>query len=243
MMTVSQVSELAGVSVRTLQYYDKIGLLEPSSVTEAGYRLYDDTALERLEQILLFRELEFPLKDIQAILDSPGFDREKALSQQIKLLEMKRQHLDDIISFARGIKLIGVRAVDLSIFNTSKIEEYKAKAREEWGDTDAYKEYSEKAQGRSPEDEASINERFMNVFAAFGQMRNEPADSDKVQAQVGVLKDFITENFYTCTNEILSSLGNAYASGGEFTENIDKAAGKGTASFTAEAIAVYCKNN
>ena len=79
MMTVSQVSELAGVSVRTLQYYDKIGLLEPSSVTEAGYRLYDDTALERLEQILLFRELEFPLKDIQAILDSPGFDREKAL--------------------------------------------------------------------------------------------------------------------------------------------------------------------
>ena len=77
MRTVHEVSRLAGVSIRTLQYYDRIGLLHPSGYTEAGYRLYDDTDLERLQHILLFRELEFPLKDIKAILDSPGFDKTK----------------------------------------------------------------------------------------------------------------------------------------------------------------------
>lgn len=78
MMTVSEVSRLTGVSIRTLQYYDKIGLLHPSGHTEAGYRLYDDTALAALQQILLFREMEFPLKDIRQIMTQPGFDREKA---------------------------------------------------------------------------------------------------------------------------------------------------------------------
>lgn len=86
MKTVNQVSKLTGVSIRTLHYYDEIGLLHPSAVTEAGYRLYDDTALERLQHIMLFRELEFPLKDIKDILNSSHFDRNKALEQQIELL-------------------------------------------------------------------------------------------------------------------------------------------------------------
>lgn len=77
MMTVHEVSKLAGVSIRTLQYYDKIGLLHPTGYTDAGYRLYDDADLERLQQILLFRKLEFPLKDIKAIINSPDFDRSK----------------------------------------------------------------------------------------------------------------------------------------------------------------------
>lgn len=75
MMTVNEVSKLTGVSIRTLQYYDKIGLLHPAKYTESGYRLYDDRALEKLQQILLFRELEFPLKDIKAIMDNPNFDQ------------------------------------------------------------------------------------------------------------------------------------------------------------------------
>ena len=85
MMTVNEVSKLTGVSIRTLQYYDRIGLLHPAKYTEAGYRLYDDTALERLQQILFFRELEFPLKDIREIVGSPGFDRSKA---QVTVLRM-----------------------------------------------------------------------------------------------------------------------------------------------------------
>lgn len=96
MMTVNEVSQLTGVSIRTLQYYDQIGLLHPAGRTKAGYRLYDDAALERLQQILLFRELEFPLREIQRILESPSFDWVKALDQQITLLTLKKQHLDDL---------------------------------------------------------------------------------------------------------------------------------------------------
>ena len=117
--------------MRTLQYYDKIGLLSPTELTDAGYRLYDNTALERLQQILLFRELEFPLKEIKAILYSPNYDSKKALSQQIELLELKKQHLENLINFARGIKMIGVRAVDFSAFDRTKIDEYAKKAREQ----------------------------------------------------------------------------------------------------------------
>ena len=96
MMTVNEVSKLTGVTIRALQYYDTIGLLPPTVYTEAGYRLYDDTALERLQQILLFRELEFPLKEIKKIIDAPDFDRNKALEQQIELLVMKKEHLENL---------------------------------------------------------------------------------------------------------------------------------------------------
>ena len=105
MMTVKEVSNLTGVSIRTLQYYDKIGLLHPAHRTQAGYRLYDDAALERLQQILLFRELEFSLEDIRKILKNPEFDREKALEQQITLLTLKKQHLEKLIALA-GKKLL-----------------------------------------------------------------------------------------------------------------------------------------
>ena len=96
MMTVNEVSKLAGVSIRTLQYYDSIGLLKPAEYTESGYRLYDDAAMERLQQILLFRELEFPLKEIKEIITRPDFDKQKALEQQIVLLTMKKEHLETL---------------------------------------------------------------------------------------------------------------------------------------------------
>ena len=101
MKTVKEVSAFTGVSVRTLHHYDAIGLLKPDAVTEAGYRLYGDTALARLQQILLFRELEFPLKEIKEILGSPDFDRDMALTQQLTLLTMKKQHLENLIELAR----------------------------------------------------------------------------------------------------------------------------------------------
>ena len=91
MKTVKEVSRLSGVSVRTLHHYDVIGLLKPSKLTEAGYRLYDNRALERLQLILLYRELRFPLEQIREILDSPGFDRDLALRQQIQLLQLQKE--------------------------------------------------------------------------------------------------------------------------------------------------------
>lgn len=241
MMTVKEVSKLTGVSVRTLQYYNKIGLLQPTKYTDSGYRLYDDTALERLQQILLFRELEFPLKEIKAILDSTNFDGKKALSQQIELLELKKQHLENLINFARGIKMIGVRAVDFTVFDRSKIDEYAKRTREQWGNTDAYKEFVEKTKDRTQEEDDRLAEEFMELFVEFGTMRNENPDSERVQLQVKKIQDYITEHLYTCTDTILASLGKMYAGGGELTDNIDKSCGSGTAEFVSQAIKIYCK--
>ena len=241
MMTVKQVSELTGVSIRTLRYYDEIGLLPPASHTEGGYRLYDDTALERLQQILLFRELEFPLKDIVRIVSSPDFDRKKALEQQIELLELKKQRLEYLIAFARGIKLIGVRTVDFSAFDRKKLDEYAKRAKEQWGNTPEYKELKEKESKRTPEEEQQLMERFMSLFAEFGELKKGSPESDDAQAMVKKLQNFITEHFYTCTDEILSGLGKMYTADSEFKENIDKAGGSGTADFAAAAIDAYCR--
>lgn len=147
MMTVHEVSKISGVSIRALHHYDKIGLLPATEVNSAGYRLYDDTALERLQHILLFRELEFSLKEIKDILDSPDFDRDKALEQQIHLLELRKEHIENLIDLARGIKMIGVKDMSFEAFDTRKIDEYAEQAKESWGKTDAYKEYEQKAAG------------------------------------------------------------------------------------------------
>ena len=241
MKTVNEVSKLTGVSIRTLQYYDSIGLLKPRGYTEAGYRLYDDTSLERLQQILLFKELEFPLKEIKEIIDAPNFDRNKALEQQIELLTMKKEHLENLINFARGIKMLGVKKMDFTVFDTKKIDEYSKRAKEQWGQTTEYKEFEEKAKEWTDEDQKDMMKDFMNIFAKFGQMKEMDPSCEEVQQQVKKLQDYITEHFYECSKEILSCLGKMYSGGGEFTENIDKVGGIGTAEFTDQAIEVYCK--
>ena len=240
MMTGNEVSKITGVSIRALQYYDTIGLLKPGRYTESGYRLYDDTALERLQQILLFRELEFPLKEIRQILDAPNFDREKALEQQIELLTMKKEHLENLINFAREIKRLGVKKMDFTVFDTKKLDEYAKRAREQWGKTEEYKEFEQKADARTKEEEHKIANDFMKIFVEFGAMKEQAPEADEVQRQVKKLQDYITEHYYNCTKTILSDLGKMYASGGEFTENIDKAGGEGTAEFSARAIEIFC---
>lgn len=240
MRTVNEVSKLTGVSVRTLHHYDAIGLLKPTTVTEAGYRLYDDTALERLQHILLFRELEFPLKDIREILESPNFDRGKALEQQITLLTLKKEHLENLIGLARGIKSIGVNKMDFTAFDTSKIDGYAAEAKATYGQTAEYKEFEEKSKGRTKEKTKKLNVQMMAMFTEFGTMRELLPDSKEVQAQVKKLQNFITEHFYTCSDEVLCGLGSMYAGGGEFTENINKTGGDGTAEFVFKAIRKYC---
>ena len=231
MMTVNEVSKLTGVSIRTLQYYDTIGLLKPIEYTESGYRLYDDTSLERLQQILLFKELEFPLKEIKKIIDAPNFDRNKALEQQIELLTMKKEHLENLISFARGIKGIGVKYMDFKVFDTTKIDEYSKRAKEQWGQTSEYKEFEEKTKNWTKDDEATVANEFMQLFVEFGQMKEMDPEDEQVQLQVRKLQDYITDHFYTCSDKILCGLGRMYAGGGELTENIDDVGGVGTAEF------------
>lgn len=241
MMTVNEVSKLTGVSVRTLHYYDEIGLLTPAVTTDAGYRLYDDTNLERLQQVLLFRELEFSLKDIKEIMDCPGFDRKKALSEQIMLLTLKKEYFENLISFARQIEITGGYNMNFKVFDRQKIEKYKADAKMAWGDTKAYREYEKKTADYSDEKQEFLARDMMNIFKEFGsKMKKSPADPD-VQELVKRLQDFITAHYYTCSKEILSSLGQMYAAGGEMTDNIDAAGGKGSAEFAAKAILEYFK--
>lgn len=237
LLTVHEVSELTGVSVRTLHFYHEKGLLYPAVTTDAGYRMYDDTNLERLQDIMLFRELEFPLKDIKTILDNPGFDREKALADQIRLLELKREHLDELIRFANGLQKKGERTMSFDAFDKKKIETYQKAAKEQWGHTEAYKEFEGKDAAKTEPQKNQEIKDFMDIFREFGELMHLDPSDPTVQAQVDKLQNFITEHYYKCTDQILAGLGQMYAAGGEMTDNIDAAGGKGCAVFTAKAIA------
>ena len=241
MKTVNEIAQLAHVSVRTLHHYDAIGLLKPTEVTEAGYRLYDDAALERLYLILLFRELEFPLKDIQGILDAPDFDRNRILEQQVELLKAKANHLQTLIHLANGIKLIGVKYLEFNNWDPKKIDEYQAQAETLYGKSEAWQEYTQKAKNRTKEQNKNINDKVMDFFVELGRIKHLSPDSTEAQTWVKELQTFFTEHFYTCTPQILKGLGEMYAGGGSMTENIDAAGGKGTGAFALEAIKVYCK--
>ncbi len=241
MKTVKEVSILTGVSVRTLHHYDAIGLLKPARVTEAGYRLYDDQALRRLQTILLLRQLEFPLKEIKEILDAPGFDPVEALEQQIQLLELRREQLDKLIQHARQLQETGGYFMKFDAFDNSKYDAYAAEAKERWGKTDAYKEFEKKTQGKSKAEMQSTGDGLMAIFAEIGAIRHLAPESKDAQALIAKLQAFISEHYYTCTPQILRGLGMMYIAGDSMTENIDKAGGPGTAEFAHKAIEVYTK--
>lgn len=242
MRTVKEISKITGVSVRTLHYYDAIGLLKPTKVTEAGYRMYDDTALSRLQNILLFRELQFPLKEIKVILDNPVFDPTEAIAQQIELLELQYKHIGELIAFAREIQNKGVTAMNFDVFDKNEIEKYKAEVKAKWGDTKAYQEYKQKDIAQNEGSYSKIANELMTIFSELGGLKYLTPDSDEVQSKISALQKFITDNYYACTNEILSGLGEMYVGDERFKNNIDKAGGDGTAEFVSRAITVYCSN-
>ena len=130
--------------------------------------------------------------------------------------------------------------MDFSAFDTKKIDEYSKQAKEQWGKTEAYKEFEEKSKDWTEDTAKDIAGNMMKLFVIFGGMKEKDPADDEVQAQVKRLQDYITEHFYNCTNEILFGLGKMYSAGGEFTENIDRAGGEGTAEFTTKAIEIYC---
>ncbi|MDD6481148.1 MAG: MerR family transcriptional regulator [Lachnospiraceae bacterium] len=237
MRTVKEVSELTGISVRALHYYDAIGLLKPTEVTDAGYRLYDDTALSRLQNILLFRELQFPLKEIKKILDSPEFNPAEVLEQQIKLLELQEKHIHEMICFAREIQEKGISHMGFDVFNRDEIDAYEKEIKERWGNTKAYEEYSVK---RKDENYDEVSRQLLGIFTEIGALRNHSPEEKAVQDKIAKLQQFITEHYYTCTNEILNGLGRMYVADERMKKNIDRAGGDGTAEFTQQAIMAYC---
>ncbi len=239
--TVQEVSSLSGVSVRTLHHYHKIGLLLPTEMTAAGYRLYDNAALQRLQSILLFRELQFPLREIKSILDNPDFDTKEALAQQIHLLELQRSHIEELIAFARTVQKEGVNHMDFTAFGKTEFSQYAQEVRERWGSTSAYQEYQQKTQHSTPQEQEKTGQQLLFLLASLGTLRHLSPTEHTVQEKVAELQGFITEHYYTCTNEILGSLGQMYLADRRMRDNIDRAGGDGTAEFASRAIAAYVK--
>ncbi len=239
-MLIKDFSELCGVSVRTLHYYDEIGLLKPFLVDElTGYRYYDEKSILRMQEIMFYRELDFSLKSIREILSSPDYDKKEALKEQKKLLIMKKERLERLIS---SIDSAEKGKVIMKAFDNSDFEKYKDEAREKWGSTDAYKEHREKTKNYSKGDFDALGERMdliMNEFSLCMKKDLSP-ESEEAQSLVRKLQDYITDNFYTCTKEILAGLGQMYVFDERFKNNIDKH-GDGTAQFISEAIKFYCK--
>lgn len=242
-MKISEVAKLSGVTVRTLHYYDEIGLLKPSDITEAGYRVYSNKDLETLQQILFFRELDFPLNEIKEIMTNPNYNKNEALNKHKEFLMEKRKRIDGLIALInKTIK--GDNIMSFKEFDNSKIEENKRKYSEEvknrWGNTDAYKEYEKKTSSYDKNSWTTINEEMIEILKEFADNSNEDPNSHIVQSLVEKWRAYITSNFYNCTKEILSGLGLMYIGDERFKENIDKY-GEGTAEFMAKAIEIYCE--
>lgn len=245
---VKEVAGLVGISVRTLHHYDQVGLLKPETVSPAGYRLYTDRDLERLQQILFYKEIGFSLQEIKEILDRPGFDRKQALRSHKELLLQKKKRLEDIIqtvdktidSIEGGTQM--EKNEMFEAFDMSAIEEHKAKyaeeARQRYG-SDIMDRTEQRTSAYTKEDWASIMTRWEEIYnKVIAAMDRGPADPE-VQEAVHELRQHITDYFYDCTPEIFRGLGDLYVQDERFTANIDKHK-EGLALFLRDAMHLYC---
>ena len=238
-MQIKEFAEFTGVSVRTLHYYDEIGLLVPAFVDKAtGYRFYDDNSVLRMQEILFYRELDFSLKSIGQILSSPDYDKNEALKQQKHLLILKKERLERLICAIDGA-MRGETV--MKMFDNREFEKHKAEAKEKWGKTEAYREHTERTGNYSGQKWKDLAEDMDRIMGAFARCKEENGTPDCAEAQelVKMLQDHITGNYYRCTNEILAGLGQMYTADERFRNNIDRH-GEGTAAFIREAIGVYC---
>ncbi len=243
-LQIKEFAELTGVSVRTLHYYDEIGLLKPSYVDEQnGYRFYDEASLERMQEMIFYRELDFSLKSIAEILASPNYDKQKALAEQKRLLTLKKDRLTRLIAALEQAEKgeITMSAFDNSEYETAR-QQYEDEAKQRWGGTNAYKESQAKTAGYSKGKWNDVHGGMNSIFAEFTECKNcgGSTDGDMAQRLVKKLQDYITANFYHCTNDILAGLGQMYVCDERFKNNIDSH-GEGTAEFVSEAIKIYCK--
>ncbi|MCY1038589.1 MerR family transcriptional regulator [Staphylococcus nepalensis] len=245
-MTVKGLADLVGISVRTLHYYDSINLLNPTSISESGYRLYSEGDLDKLQQILFFRELDFPLKKIKTMLDNPSFDQQAALKMHKKMLIEKRNGIDQMIQTIDQT-LLHLKG-ELSMTNEEKFKgfdfnktKYDKEAREKWGE-----KIVDKANNRinswSVKEKNAKSEAMNQIFKKFSELRTQSPGSKEVQANVQKWYNYLNSNIdYNYTLEVFKSLGGMYVTDARFTKNIDQF-GKGTAQLIKEAIDIYVEN-
>ena len=242
-MHIKEFADFTGVSVRTLHYYDEIGLLKPAATDkDNGYRYYNEENAERMFEILFLRELDFSLKGIKDILSSPDYNKKEAFRKQKELLLLKKSRLDRLISALEKAEKgeFDMKSLSNNEYENAK-KSYEKEVKEKWGHTDAYKESQEKTANYSKEKRNDTTDGLMAVFGEFAEIMKsgKDADSDEAIAIAEKLQAYITENFYTCTKEILSGLGEMYVCDERFRENIDRY-GEGTAEYARDAIKNYC---
>jgi DNA-binding transcriptional MerR regulator len=245
-MKVKEVADLVGISVRTLHYYDEIGLLTPEETTESGYRLYSDENLETLQQILFFKELGFPLKKIKEIINSPSFDRHEALVLQQKMLLEKRKRLDKMIATIE--KTIQHMKGEIQMTNKEKFEgfdfshnPYEQEARELWGD-EAVDKANAKLGNMTKEEQEAMSKEMNSIYQKLASLRNGSPESDEAQAAIKEWYDFLNNNFGNYSLEAFKGLGQMYVDDERFTKNIDQF-GEGLAKFMRDAMAVFADKN
>lgn len=243
--TVRETATLAGVSVRTLHYYDQIGLLTPSEVTAAGYRLYDDAALARLQQIMFFRELDIPLAKIRMLLNDPSFDHRRALRAHKELLCLKRERLGRLIALVDET-LKGETEMSFDAFDATELEQahkrYAEEAKQRWGATDAYTISEKCAKNYSKEDWGRVNAEAAALYDAFASLLGTNPAAQAAQQLAADWQAYITRNFYPCTLDILSGLGKLYTADERFTATIDSHT-PGLARFMSDALSAFCRAN
>ncbi|WP_294404065.1 MerR family transcriptional regulator [uncultured Clostridium sp.] len=241
-LSISETARLCGVSVRTLHYYDEIGLLKPDEISESGYRYYGRKSLEILQQILFYKELQFPLKEISKIMNHPHYDRKQALIRQKELLILKEKRIKSLIKLVDE-SLKGEVNMSFKEFGVNEIENAKKKYAEEaeklYGNTEEYKESIKKEQSYSKEDKERINVESALIMKEFSLCRELDPGDEKVQKLVRKWQNHITKYYYKCSKEILQGLGQMYVNDERFKKNIDKN-GEGTAALMAAAIEIYC---
>ncbi|MGG5460398.1 MerR family transcriptional regulator [Clostridium sp. B9] len=249
MYKVKEVSDLTGISIRMLHHYDKINLLKPSNLSEAGYRLYSDGDLEVLQQILIYRELDFSLKEIREILDDKNFDLKDALISQKKLIIEKRNRLNKIIDTIENTIKHVEEETSMSKkgmfegLNVNKhIKKYEKEVEEKYGENEAYKESKKRTVKYSKEDWNNINSEIDILYKELAKLKDRDVSDENVQELVNQWRMLISNNFYNCTIEIFKGLADMYIYDERFTKNIDKY-GEGFTEFLSEAMKYYCDKN
>lgn len=248
-ISIHELAQLAGVSTRTLRYYDEIGLLRPATIAENGYRNYSDKQLVTLQQILFFRELEFPLEKIKEIMSSPYFDTESALKDQRSLLELKKKRVEEMLVTINKtiINLKGGEHMSnddsFSPFNDPTYQKHKDEVIQRWGNTDAYKQSVERVGKMSKADLERVKAESEDIRVQTGKLMQEgfSFDSSKVQQQIDRFYNHLY-NFYDPSYALFKGLGEMYVSDPRFTKVYEDIT-EGLAQFMKEAMAFYADKN
>ncbi len=247
--TVHELAQFSGMSIRTLHYYDEIGLLRPESIGKNGYRYYGEKEMVQLQQILFYKELDFSLDEIQRLVNDLNFDIEQALQDHKKLLIAKKKRIDSLlITIDKTVKHLkgGERMTNDDLyqgFSDEELNKLQEEAKERWGHTDAYKQSIERTKGWTKTDYDRTAKKQTDITKDLADLMKKGVslESPEVQAVVERHYQYINQ-FYDASNAMYRNLGEMYVIDLRFTAYYDKFA-HGLAVFMRDAIAYYCKNH